>query len=1095
MSPEQVRGDPSIDHRSDLFSIGTVLYECLCGAPPFTGENDVAVMARICAVDAVSVEARRPDLPPAVAAALTRLLAKDPTARPAGAAEVAAEMGRIAAELMAAGYATGQMVRWRPSRAPALGAEQRVVSAVVVAGADDTAYGAVERTVAPFDGHLERSMGNALSVTLSGEGTPTDLATRAGRCALELRALLPRASLALVTGRAGTDALGELIATAVPLLRGEAGVIRLDEVTGGLLEARFELEHDPRGRHQLLFEHGVQEAPRNVLGRPVACVGRDRELGTLLGLWDEAVAEPAARAVLVTAPAGGGKSRVCHELTDRIARRGAPFELIAARGDAIHAAAPFGLLRAALRGAFGLTTAAGEAAAIQQQRIVAHLHRHVRVSGPVEERVAAFLGELAGVPFPDEDLPALRAARQDPRLMADQTLAAWLDFLDAECAGRPVLLVFEDLHWADAPSVRLIDEALRALADRPILVLGFARPEVDDRFHGLWRDRNLQRLALPPLTRKAAHKMVRQILADLPEERAAWIADRADGNPFYLEELLRAVGAGRDAGGTLPDTVTGMVQARFDAIGPEAKRILRAAAVFGQDFPVAGVRALLEDGEVEAWLDILVRQEVLYPRQGGAGRALGFRHALMHEAAYAMLTPADRVRGHRLAAEHLERSGEPQAIVLADHFERGGEPARAAHWCRHAVEQAFLANDLPEVLGRVDRAVRLGASGPALGAMRLVEAQARNWRGEYRQAEEAARLALEAVEPGRRFAAMTELMVALGQQARFDEVVTLSETLIAADPGEEAPEAWLGPLLRAANILFPAGLAQAAQRILARIEGRAGRRPRQAAALYGLRGRLAAAAGRLSDAAAGFRAAAAAFEEAGDARSALEFGCNVGWTMAELGQHADAEAQLGSILVQAERMNLSFVALGCLVNLAGVALCKGDLRRATDLAARSMVLARQQGDRRFLGAGAAIGAAAAQACGQTAKQEELARTALEALAVVPSTLLVGKAAMARALLAQGRLDEALAAARDAEALRASSDVHEDGEAATRLVLAETLLARGDTTAASDILDQAARRLHDRAALLAPAARDAFLSAIPDHARTLALAREHRPRSP
>ena len=98
------------------------------------------------------------------------------------------------------------------------------------------------------------------------------------------------------------------------------------------------------------------------------------------------------------------------------------------------------------------------------------------------KRVAEFLGELAGIHFPGESSAALQAARQDARLMGDQMRAAWVDWLEAECAEKPVLLVLEDLHWSDASSVQLVDSALQRLRERPLMVLALARPEVSVRF-------------------------------------------------------------------------------------------------------------------------------------------------------------------------------------------------------------------------------------------------------------------------------------------------------------------------------------------------------------------------------------------------------------------------------------------------------------------------------------------------------------------------------------------------------------------------------------------------------------------------------------
>src|SRR5204863_9763857 len=176
------------------------------------------------------------------------------------------------------------------------------------------------------------------------------------------------------------------------------------------------IRHDaePPRRHQLLFEKGLKEAPRTVLGKDIPCVGRDREIATLMSLWEEASGEPVARAVLVTAAAGAGKSRVRHELLDRLQSREAEaFQYLIGRGDSVRAGAPFAVLGPALRAAAGLV--GGEPPEVQQKRLLAHVERHI--AAPAARRVAAFLGEIADVPFPDDDLPPLRAARQDPRLM------------------------------------------------------------------------------------------------------------------------------------------------------------------------------------------------------------------------------------------------------------------------------------------------------------------------------------------------------------------------------------------------------------------------------------------------------------------------------------------------------------------------------------------------------------------------------------------------------------------------------------------------------------------------------------------------------
>ena len=156
----------------------------------------------------------------------------------------------------------------------------------------------------------------------------------------------------------------------------------------------------------------------------------------------------------------------------------------------------------------------------------------------------------------------------------------------------------------------------------------------------------------------------------------ARLVERADGNAFYLEELIRATAAGRaDA---LPDSVLAMVQARLDAEGADGKRVLRAAAIFGERFSRAGLAALLGGAagieDVSDALERLAAHE-LVARASTPARAgdveLVFAHALVREAAYAMLTDEDRLLGHRLAGDWLEQAG-----VARRHGAGGALPPR-----------------------------------------------------------------------------------------------------------------------------------------------------------------------------------------------------------------------------------------------------------------------------------------------------------------------------------------------------------------------------------------------------------------------------------
>jgi predicted ATPase len=206
------------------------------------------------------------------------------------------------------------------------------------------------------------------------------------------------------------------------------------------------------------------------------------------------------------------------------------------------------------------------------------------------------MGEMTGTPFPDAESVQLRAARRDARLMADLIRHAWGRLIAAECGAHPVLLVLEDLHWGDLPSVKLIDAALRDHKGRPLIVAAFGQPATHDVFPKLWAERGLSEIRLGELTPRAAEQLARRALGDGAEPRViAQLVERAGGHPFFLEELIRAVAEGR--GEQLPQTVLAMVEARLSALPADARRVLRAASVFGDVFWGGGVEHLLGDAE------------------------------------------------------------------------------------------------------------------------------------------------------------------------------------------------------------------------------------------------------------------------------------------------------------------------------------------------------------------------------------------------------------------------------------------------------------------------------------------------------------------
>jgi tetratricopeptide (TPR) repeat protein len=1100
LAPEQARGEPDVDARADVFALGCVVYRCLTGQRPFAGGDDLSVLLKIVVEDPPPLGDLCAGVPAALADLVARMLSKSPWSRPPDGAAVLAELGALSA-----GSATAEI-------GPRIGADERRVLGLVLTGdplRDVAAGGAagedgdrtqrLRATVERHGGEIEILADRSSLVVFSSAGEATDLAARAARCALALRALLPSEPVVMVSGRAELapgSLVGALIDRAVALLKDPIpGAVRVDDVTAGLLGPGFDVDAGA-----LRAERESLGGERTLLGRATACVGRERELGLLEGAYHRCVTEVAAAAVLVTAAAGTGKSRLASELFRRLRRRDDAPEIWIGRGDPMSAGSSFGLLGQALRRAIGL--ADGAPLEARREKIRERVAR--REARPAEAaRVAEFLGELTGTPFPDEGSVQLRAARRDPVLLGDQMRRAWVDFVRAECGVRPVLLVLEDLHWGDLPTVKLVDAALRQLETRPFMVLALGRPEVHEIFPKLWSERGLSEVHLGGLPKRAAADLVRDVLGrSVTGEVVDDLVERADGNAFYLEELIRAVAAGK--GATLPESVLTVVQARLEGLDAEERRVLRAASVFGQTFWAGGVAALLGGDPARVGLHALVERELCVPADDGhlAGEdAYRFRHALVREAAYGMLTDADRAVGHRLAAAWLTAAGEGDAMVLAEHFERGGERAEAAACYRRAAEQAFEGNDLDAALIWAARGLRCLSTNdldPALaGALRLVQAKADRWLGKNQEAAESAVEAVHLLDRGSApwCEAVAEVVHIAGKLGDVEWVIGHAEALLAVDrAADAAAETSLAiALARAATTMqLSAGRQALAEVLLARAEevaARAGDDPAVRGQVLWARALRVIAGGDAAAFLALVSASREALARAGDLRSDAIQALNAGHGYLELGAYEEAGRILGEARAVAARMGLDSARAYAKLNLGLALLGQGRLREARAVTEEVLALFQAQGDRPREAIARTYRARILAAAGEHEAAAAEARTVAEGSGNTPSFRAYARAILADVALAEGRAADALAEAEQARSILTSLDgIIDEGESLIRVIHAEALAAAGDAAGARAAIVEARERLLARAEKVTdPALRRTFLERVPENARTLARA--------
>ncbi len=410
---------------------------------------------------------------------------------------------------------------------------------------DDAARSSLRGALGALGVSVDFLVDSSLVVTVSPLESPRDQATRAAHVALLIRERWPEVVVSVATGRGAMHErapFGEALDRAARPLPGGPGVF-LDALSAQLLEGRFSQTLRPDGEHLLVSEREL-DASRPLLGKPTPCVGREAELAHLDALFRTCVEEGCARVALVTASPGMGKSRIRHEFQRRLAASEDGPLILCGAAELMKAGASYGLLGDAVRRRCGL------GADSAWERLRASMPSSL---APTEaERVAVFLGEMAGLEAPSEVSAILVAARADPRILRDRIARAFLDWLHAECGLRPVVLLADDLQWADPLSLSLLDQALRALADAPFFLLALARPEVKTQFPRLWQAHGPQEIALKGLSRRACSRLAELALgAALPRDVLERLVEQSAGNALFLEELIRGVAEG-ESGGARP---------------------------------------------------------------------------------------------------------------------------------------------------------------------------------------------------------------------------------------------------------------------------------------------------------------------------------------------------------------------------------------------------------------------------------------------------------------------------------------------------------------------------------------------------------------
>jgi len=502
-------------------------------------------------------------------------------------------------------------------------------------------------------------------------------------------------------------------------------------------------------------EEGASE--RGIPGLIAPMVGRDSELALLHSVYERTAGERRPNLVTLYGAAGVGKSRLTREFLDWV-RATEPTPMVV-RGRCL----PYGdgvaywPLAEILKDVAGIRDSDSATEALHRITDLGERFLTPQLTIDPTATVAA-LAHTMGVTDPDRSFAAL-----DPREVRARTNAAWRSLFTALSETAPLVAVVEDIHWADPALLDILEELTEKVLG-PLLIICPARPELADRRSG-WGGgrRNHTSIFLDPLTPEDSDALVGSLLAiaDLPAEARQAMMEKAEGNPFFLEEIIRHLidqghlvrrGNNWQAGPNLdhieiPDTIQGVLAARIDLLDTLEKRVLQQAAVVGRTFWPSPVTGLLNgDGDqVGTILEHLEERELIQSRLGSslAGEPeYIFKHVLTREVAYESLPRRDRGSAHAAVAMWIEEStgdrGTELIELLAYHW---GEASHAAEDDSRASteqienlrERAFVATLAASEASRgraaIERAIRLADRAVTLSRLPLERARAMNARG------------------------------------------------------------------------------------------------------------------------------------------------------------------------------------------------------------------------------------------------------------------------------------------------------------------------------------------------------------------------------
>ncbi|MFQ5946820.1 MAG: AAA family ATPase, partial [Anaerolineae bacterium] len=604
-----------------------------------------------------------------------------------------------------------------------------------------------------FGGTVEKYAGDAIMAVFGVPRVHEDDAERAVRAAIAMQETLAQlnptfeqeynARLELRVGVATGEAVaamqetrefmvtGEVANLAARLQSAAPGIV-VSEETHRLLEPLLEsqrLDHlslkgfaGPVTAYRVTGLRPLDRKPRGIPGLSSPVVGRDPEVETLHRCMGD-LQRGRGQIICILGEAGLGKSRLKVELRERLPEGVRWLEGRCYAHSQTTSYAPFTQI---LKTAFQLGSA--EPQAVARTKLRAALRSLVGTRYDQVQPVVAHLLDVELEPG------QLHVRSLDPRALQSQLVLATRALIEALSSRTPLILAFEDIHWADAASIELLTVLMELTDFHPLMILVACRPDVEGgswefRFHA---QRNyphrLTEIHLAPLAPEQAELLVCNLLhiSELPERLQGRILERSEGNPLFLEEIIRTLieehvlrregdrwtAPGEVGRFVIPNTLRGVIAARIDRLPTAAKMSLQHASVVGRVFTYRTLQALTDgDGDLDRSLAHLLRVELIRERARLPEVEYLFKHGLTQEAAYASILGEQRRTLHQKVAIYLEQAGVDtsgqDAALLAHHWLRAEDWGKALEYTLQAAERARRLYAQPEAIAHYWQALEL----------------------------------------------------------------------------------------------------------------------------------------------------------------------------------------------------------------------------------------------------------------------------------------------------------------------------------------------------------------------------------------------------